>query len=101
MKANIDLIVVVFENQTVVFNTQNFKFRDNIPTCPNKYGLCALFSKTVISFEKDPGKLRMKNYEEEKEVVNTLDTGEKSIRNLSISFDGLLLAVAANEGRYA
>ena len=79
VKANTDLIVVVFENQTVVFNTQDFKFRDNIPTCPNEHGLSCLYSKTVISFEKDSGKLRIKSYEEEKEVVYTLDSGEKSV----------------------
>lgn len=63
VKANQYYIVVVFEDKTLIFDTQNLQVLDKVVTCINKRGLCLLHEKKVITFCEDSGVLWIWNFE--------------------------------------
>lgn len=101
-----DLLVVVLEEKTFVFNFVTLKLIEQIETCSNPTGLCGLSTlekptlKTVCVPAKNKGWIKSLNYmgNADKSIANDIQAHENSISALVVSAQGTLIASASQKG---
>lgn len=68
IKLRKDMLVVVLEEKIFVFNFETLKLIEQLETCPNPLGLCAIatadkpISKTIVCLHTERGGLKVLNY---------------------------------------
>ena len=95
-------ILVVCENIIYAFNSKSFQLIDIIKTGLNPKGLIATSFKernilVYPSADPEHGKLTIKNYDSNSYIY--LNPHEHSITNIALSYNGLFLATASDEGK--
>ena len=97
-----DKIIVVCENIIYIFNSKSFQLVDIVKTGSNPKGLIATSYKernilVYPSVNLEHGKLTIKNYDSNSYIY--LNPHEHSITNIALSYNGLFLATASEEGK--
>ena len=95
-------IIVVCENIIYIFNAKSFQLVDIIKTGPNPKGLIATsyIERNILVYPSaDPeyGKLTIKNYDANNYIY--LNPHEHCITNIALSYNGLFLATASDQGK--
>lgn len=100
VKLRKDKIVVVSRDKIYVFNLSTFQNMDIIETGDNSHGIVAVSydpSQTILAYpDKKKGGVRIKNYE--KSIVFSVKAHDNNIAQITLTFDGSLLATASDQG---
>jgi len=100
LKLRKDKIVIVCQEKIYIFNLNSFQSIDIIETGENIHGVIGInydINNTIIAYpDKKKGKIKIKNYEKETNIV--IDAHEKTIGIILLTTSGDLMASATEMG---
>ena len=91
IKLRKDMLVVILEDKTFVFNFETLKLIEQVDTCLNPAGLCGVasdekpISKIVVCPHVEKGCLRTLNYVVDKSIENKIQAHDSDIGALTIN----------------
>ena len=100
IKLRKDKIIVVCIDKIYLFSLSTFQSIDIIESGENLHGVIGInycIDNTIIAYpDKKKGKIRIKNYEKQNNIF--VDAHEKTIGNITLTFNGDLMASATEMG---
>ena len=94
----------MLEDKIFVFNFETLKLIEQVDTCLNPFGLCAIstaekpIQKTIACLHQEKGSLRILNYVVDKSIETKIQAHDKEVGALTVNSEGTLIATASING---
>lgn len=104
VKLRKDMMIVVLNEKTFIFNFVTLKLIEQVDTFPNPLGLCALsqaekpISKIICLPAQEKGSLKVLNYVVDKSIDLVIPAHDTEIGAMAVNPDGTLIASASSRG---